>query len=438
MTPEIIRPLIFEWQERVLTRQGVARRVEPAILAAAGSRPMKIITGFRRAGKSFLTQRLARQLVERGAVPRENVLYLNLEDYRLMECVAPEQLDQVFTQFEQTTVPGRRLAIFDEIQNVRHWDRFLRTLYEREEDLEIIVTGSNSELLAAELGSNLAGRFIEFFLLPFSFGEFLDYRGEAPAGEREAARRMPLLAKRFTEYLAFGGLPEVFDIPAPEAKLSYLSGVLTKVVLDDVVKRFRVEHVGVLEKLLAYLLATVGNVTTFAALARKSEALGVPLKNATVIDYVSYLVKSFALMETAKFSWKQSRRFATTRKYYAVDPGLATMVRPVEENRSFRLENIVFLELVRRGYEVFFGSGDAGREIDFLARAAGKWLQCQVAETLTAENHKRELGAFAVAAPYLDGERLLLTLDESEEDVAVEGVTVRRRNLIRWLLNGNR
>ena len=334
MLQENIRPLIFEWQERVMTRTGVARRLETAVLAAAGSRPMKIITGFRRAGKSFLTQRIARQLVESGAIPRENVLYLNLEDYRLLECVTPEQLDRVFALFEQTTVPGRRLAIFDEIQNVRHWDRFLRTLYEREENLEVIVTGSNSELLSAELGSNLAGRFIEFFLLPFSFGEFLDYRGETPGGEKETSRRMPLLSRRFGEYLSFGGLPEVFDIPSPEAKISYLSGVLTKVVLDDVVKRFRVEHIGVLEKLLAYLLATVGNVTTHAALARKSVALGVPLKNATVIDYVSYLRKSFALMEVGKFSWKQSRHFATTRKYFAVDPGLATIV-PARGRESF-------------------------------------------------------------------------------------------------------
>lgn len=205
-------------------------------------------------------------------------------------------------------------------------------------------------------------------------------------------------------------------------------------MLDDVVKRFRVEHIGVLEKLLAYLLATAGNVTTHAALARKSAALGVPLKNATVIDYVSYLRKSLALMEVGKFSWKQSRHFTTTRKYYAVDPGLATIVRPVEENLSYRLENVVFLELVRRGYEVFFGSGDAGREIDFLARSPAGWLQCQVTDTLTPENRKRELGAFVLAAPYLEGERLLLSRDEVEEDLVTNGVAVRRRNLIRWLL----
>ncbi|MBV5336515.1 MAG: AAA family ATPase, partial [Deltaproteobacteria bacterium] len=97
MTPENTRQLIFEWQQRVMTRQGVPRIMEPRVLESFGSRPIKIITGFRRSGKSFLTQRIARQLVTSGAVPQENVLYLNFEDYRLLECVTPEQLDQIFT-----------------------------------------------------------------------------------------------------------------------------------------------------------------------------------------------------------------------------------------------------------------------------------------------------------------------------------------------------
>lgn len=416
-----------------MTRQGVERNLEPRILACFGSRPIKIVTGFRRSGKSFLTQQIARKLVTSGAIPRENVLYLNLEDYRLLECVTPGHLDQIFTLFVQTTVAGRRLVIFDEIQNVPDWDRFIRTLYEREENLEMLLTGSNSELLSAELGSNLAGRFIEFFLLPFSFREFLQYRNELPKNMRDFDRRLPAMNRLFNEYLCYGGLPEVFDIPSGEAKLSYLSGVLTKVVLDDVVKRFRVEHVGLLEKLLTYILATVGNVTSYAALVKKSAAMGVPLKNSTVIDYVSYLQKSFTLFETGKFSWKQSRHFATSKKYYAVDTGLASIVRPVEENRSFRLENIVFLELKRRGAEIFYGSSDSGREIDFLTRTGDGWEQYQVADTLTDENRKRELGAFALAAPHLGNGRVLLTLDDAEEMMSYEGMDVRRRNIVRWL-----
>ena len=436
MKTETVRQLIFEWQDRVMTRQGVERHLEPRILESLGSRPMKIVTGFRRCGKSFLTQRIARQMVTSGTVPRENVLYLNLEDYRLLECVTPENLEQVFTLFGQTTVAGRRLVIFDEIQTVRHWDRFIRTLYEREEELDIIITGSNSELLSAELGSNLAGRFMEFFLLPFSFREYLSYRNEAVGSGRDLARRMPALNRHFTEYLAYGGLPEVFDIPSGEAKLSYLSGVLTKVVLDDVVKRFRVEHVGVLEKLLTYLLATVGNVTSYAALAKKSAALGVPLKNSTVIDYVSYLLKALALHEVGRFSWKQSRHFAVTRKYYGVDTGLLSIVRPVDENRSFRLENVVCLELLRRGAEVCYGSSDTGREIDFLARGGDRWRQYQVADTLTDENRKRELGAFVQAAPHLGDDRTLLTLDGDEGVVVHGGIEVQRRNLVKWLVEG--
>lgn len=128
MKQDIVRQLIFVWQDRVMTRQGVERHLEPRILKCFGSPPIKIITGFRRSGKSFLTQQIARKLVVSGSVPRENILYLNLEDYRLLECVTAGQLDQIFMLFVQTAVPGRRLVIFDEIQNVPNWDRFIRTL----------------------------------------------------------------------------------------------------------------------------------------------------------------------------------------------------------------------------------------------------------------------------------------------------------------------
>ncbi len=434
MKPEAIRQLIFEWQERVMTRQGVERQLEPYILDCFGSRPIKIITGFRRSGKSFLTQQVARKLITRGAVPRENLLYLNFEDYRLQECVTPGDLDQIFTLFMQTTVPGHRLVIFDEIQNVPDWDRFVRTLYEREDDLELLLTGSNSELLSTELGSNLAGRFIEFFLFPFSFKEFLLYRNELPKNIREFERRLPAMTRLLNEYLVYGGLPEVFDIPRGEAKVSYLSGVLTKVILDDVVKRFRVEHVGLLEKLLSYLLATVGNVTSYAALVKRSANLGIPVKNSTVVDYVSYLQKSFALFETNKFSWKQSRHFSSTKKYYAVDTGLASIVRPAEENHAFRLENLVFLELKRRGLEVCYGSSDSGRELDFLARTADGWEQYQVTDTLTDQNRRRELGSFALAAPHLGNSQTVLTLDDADDVITHEGLQISRKGIIRWLV----
>lgn len=442
MRNETLTTALFEWQSLIRRRSGVSRQLEADVFGAMGAKPIKIVTGFRRSGKSFLVQQVARRLLDGGHIEPANLLYLNLEDFRLMEVTTPERLNQVYELFLNASArPGRKLLIFDEIQNVAGWDRFIRTVYERDgETTEIILTGSNSELLSSELGSNLAGRFIEFSLLPFSFRAFLAYRGIMMAEEADYFRQRQEINRLFTEYLTYGGLPEVFDIPAPQAKLSYLSGIVSKVILDDVVRRFRVDNVPLLEKLFHYLMAGAGGVTTFASLSRRAKALGIRTKPETVIAYCGYLLKTFALCEVNRFSWKQNRVFGDTRKYYSIDPGLISLYRAPEENLALRLEHAVLLELRRRGATVFYGTNDSGRELDFLASRAGRHFdRYQVAVTLNPDDERRELGAFALADPHLaGGENLLLSLDETEESRDWQGVTIRRRHLIKWLLAGRK
>ena len=438
MNIDKLAAVIFEWQSLIQRRQGVPRELEQKLLGAMGSRPIKIVTGFRRSGKSFLVQQVVGRLVREGRIDLANVLYLNLEDFRLMEVTTPEGLNQIYELFLSiSTRPGKKLLVFDEIQNVKDWDRFIRTIYEKDSDeIEIILTGSNSELLSSELGSNLAGRFIEFFLLPFSFREFLSYRDTTVADKAGYLRTKREIGALFTEYLNHGGFPEVFDIPAPESKLSYLSGIVSKVILDDVVRRFKVENITLLEKLFHYLMAGAGSVSTFASLSRRCAAMGIRTKPETIIAYCSYLLKAFALFEVSRFSWKQNRIFSDTRKYYSVDTGLITLYRPPEENLSLRLEQAVYLELLRRGNTVYFGTNDSGKEIDFIVPGGGRHFdKIQVTATLAAEDEKRELGAFALADVHLQkGTNLLLSLDEDESALQWHGVTIERKNLVRWLL----
>jgi predicted AAA+ superfamily ATPase len=438
MNNDILAAVIFEWQSLVQRRQGVTRELEEKLLGAMGSRPIKIVTGFRRSGKSFLVQQVAGHLLREERIEPANLLYLNLEDYRLMEVTTPERLNQVYELFLSLSArPGKKLLIFDEIQNVADWDRFIRTIYEKDGDeTEIILTGSNSELLSSELGSNLAGRFIEFFLMPFSFREFLAYRTVKVEDKSGYLRQKREISALFTEYLSYGGLPEIFDIPSTESKLSYLSGIVSKVILDDVVRRFRVENVTLLEKLFHYLMAGAGSVSTFASLSRRSAAMGIRTKPETVIAYCSYLLKAFAIFEVSRFSWKQNRVFSDTRKYYSVDTGLITLYRPPEENQSLRLEQVVYLELRRRSGAVFFGTNDGGKEIDFIMPAGERrYDKIQVTATLTPDDEKRELGAFTLAdVNLLKGTNLLLSLDEDETQLQWQGVIIERKNLVRWLL----
>jgi hypothetical protein len=436
MNTEIVLNIIFEWQKIVLGRQGVSREAQPHLINSIGSKPIKIVTGFRRTGKSYFLQIIARKLIDEGRFRADNFLYLNFEDYRLMGVVNPEKLGDVYNAFLQSSEkPGQRLLIFDEIQQVADWERFIRTIYEKG-DVEIIITGSNSSLLSSELGSGLAGRFVEFAIHPFSFREFLHYRGHAIGSGKEYLRNKQEIQRLFNEYLAYGGLPETFDIGSSDAKKSYLNGILHKVILDDIVKRFKVDNVDALEKIVHYLISGAGNIVSYAGLCNKMAGLGIRVKPETVISYCNYFVKSFALSEVSKFSWKLGRIFSTSKKYYAVDTGLMSLYAPLEENYSLRLEHIVYHELKRRYGEICYGAGDGGREIDFLVRREGRiWEKYQVALHLDKNNERRELGAFALADQYLDqGINHILTLDEGAEEITYAGRNIYRKNVLLWLL----
>ncbi len=436
MDTEQLLTLIFEWQKIIMTRLGVRRYLHSTIMATMTSNPIKIITGFRRSGKSYLVQQVAKTLIETGIFPLKNVLYLNFEDYQLMDIQSLDQLNNIYQLFLQhSAAEGKKLLIFDEIQHVPNWDKFIRTLYEKNNNLQIIITGSNSELLSSELGSNLAGRFIEFFLLPFSFQEYLEYQNMTVTTKTAMLRNKLEIESAFATYLRYGGLPETFSISLPEAKTSYLEGIMKKIILDDIVKRFKIERIDILEKLWHYICSTAGNTVSFATLQKKLIALNWNVKTETVTAYVNYFVKAFALIDIVKFNWKQTKVFSTSKKYYVVDQGLLNLTRPFEENYSYRLENVILLELFRRfPRPIYYGANDAQREIDFIVqRNPPQWEKYQITTQLHAENWKRELDVFSLSDPHLTrGKNIILTMDNGNENIEINNIPVRRNNIISW------
>lgn len=437
MNKSDIITLIYDWQNLILKRRGVARYNEPDILSSISSKPIKIITGFRRAGKSFLAQRIAKQLVENETYKIENILYLNFEDYQLSDVNSAKKLGDIYAVFlSDVAKSGRKLIFLDEIQNVPGWDKFVRTIYEKEEDIAIVLTGSNSELLSTELGSNLAGRFIEFFLFPFDFREFLSYKNISIKDENDFLRHKAELEKLFVEYLNYGGLPEMFEISSEDAKLSYLKGIITKVVLDDIVKRFKVDNVDVLERLLNYVLSNVGCAISYTNLKNKLKQLGLAVKVETVIKYVNYFAKAFVVFELNKFDWKQRKIFSSSKKYFSTDVGLTSLFRPSRENLSMKLENLVFLHLKKKNDDIFYGVNERGREIDFILRRDDIYYdKYQVCSDLDKDNSARELGVFNLSDKYLKkGDNFILTSKTSVEPEVLKKNRVSHYNIIEWLL----
>ena len=433
---DVIR-LIAEWQNRILRIQGIYREYLDALHATIGSKPIKIITGFRRSGKSFLVQLAARKLIENNTFSVSNILYLNFEDFRLAGINTPEKVDAFYKVFRSEIADGKKkLLIFDEIQNVNNWDRFIRTIYETDHDVEIILTGSNSRLLSSEIGSNLAGRFIELSIQPFDFTEYLRYMGVKISNAADYFRNQEKIHYHFSQYVKFGGLPEILSINSETARFSYIEGIISKVILDDIIKRFNIKHTSVVEKTLFYLFSAIGNIISFTKISNYLKRLDISIKNETLIKYIQYVLTTFAIYETNKFDWKLGKLFGTTRKYYAVDTGVVNLYPGMVSNYSKQLENIVFLKLKRNRKQINFGALPSGKEIDFITQTAnGEFEKYQVTQTLHKDNYDRELSSFILQNTYLkDGKNILLTLDENEEEIDYQDAKVLKKNLIRWLL----
>lgn len=437
MLKDTLTALIYENQNRMMRAGGTRRYLHDRLRSAFPSRPIKVVVGFRRSGKSWLCMQVARELVENGQFELGDVLILNFEDYRLSDIRSPEELDRVLNLFRALSPkPGKKLILLDEIQTVPGWDRFLRTLYERDDTLELLVTGSNADLLSSEFAERLAGRHIAFELLPFSFAEVLASRNIIVRTEADYFRHLQDILATWNEYLELGGLPERLSIVDSTAVKSYLEAIFSKVILDDVIKRYRVEQVAALDQLARFVLSSPGQILSFASAARNLAAWGTSIKQDTVILYIGYLKSAFALFGISRFDWKTGRYFDTTRKYYAVDTGLASLFRSTSENRSFLLENAVYLELRRRSHDVRFGAIENGKELDFICTLPGReWLKIQTARRLTDENRSRELSSFVLAQEHIAPGEALLLLEEGERNVVeLDGVKIQIEPIMRWML----
>lgn len=417
---------------------GVRRSYVDELFNEIGSKPIKIVTGFRRSGKSFLVQQVAKECVTTKRFPKENILYLNFEDYRLSNINGAQELGELVTVFEtHSAKSGRQLIILDEIQNVAGWDKLVRTLYEKKRETDFILTGSNSALLSSEIGSNLSGRFIEFFILPFDFREYLSYRNTSIPTEIDLFKNVHEIEKHFSEYLQFGGLPETFDISSPKAKYSYLEGIVSKIILDDIVRRYGVRQVATLENVLHYLMIGNGNIVSHSRISNLIKNGNAGLKDDTVSIYIDYLVKSFSLFPLEKFDWKAGKVFSGSKKYYATDTGLVNLYDSVTNQYSKHLENIVFLHLKRMDGALFFGALPNGKEIDFIVKNKNRSFdKYQVCQSIGEENKQRELGNFILTDPYISrGRNILLTMDAGDDTVVdYEGTEIEKKFLIKWLL----
>lgn len=391
------------------------------ILPFVGKNIIKILVGVRRSGKSTLLGQIKDYLIDNG-VPESSIITMNLESARFADIADARSLQNYVR--EHRAESGKTYAFFDEIQEVDGWEKALRS-FMVDYDMDLYVTGSNAHLLSGELATHITGRYIQIPVYPFSFEEYL----RATNAESSRASR----SEAFRDYLDMGGFPFRYDLDFQrEPSLKYLTDIYGTILLKDVVQRNAIRDANQLERILDYAMEQVGHTLSAKSISDylKSDRRSVSVD--TVYGYLKAAEDACLLHKVQREDAIGKKMLRFNEKYYVVDQGL-------REARGFSnanavdqvLENIVFIELLRRGYRMTVGKvGD--REIDFVAEKNGGREYYQVAYLLAAEETiERE---FSVLEAVPDNfPKFVLSLGEFQPSRnGIRGI-----NLIDWLLKGN-
>lgn len=430
-----IKEIIISRQNQILKTEWIQRKKYfDEIMDSIWSKPIKIISWFRRVGKSFLVKQIAKSLVIKWTVKLNNILYLNFEDYELMEYSNPNWITSILEVFNTNIVKdGYKIIILDEIQVLQNWNKIVRTLYEKWE-YEIILTGSNSQLLSSEIWSNLAWRFIEFHILPFEFSEVLDYSWISIKNENDFFRKKPEIIKLWDQYLSWWWLPEIIEIKNTDTKSSYLKWVIEKVILDDIVKRFGIRQIADFEKILYFIFSCIWQDISIVNIVNKF--ISISWKNITanqVIKYISNITKSFCLYTATKFDWKLNKIFNDIKKYYATDLWLINILHQNNKEKIERsLENSIFLYLKKYFWpKVEFIWGNSLLDIDFLVKNNNEFIKIQVCYQLNEQNKKREVGNLIKTK--LNGKNIIIYLENKLKENVNNIQIINILDLFMWL-----
>lgn len=365
---------------------------------------IKVLTGLRRSGKSTIMDLYQKALLERG-VDEDQIIHINFEDFEYIDLLEARPLYAYLMQrIAEVKTKDRMIYVFlDEVQQVEDFERVIDSLYIKE-NIDLYITGSNASLLSGELSTLLSGRYVEVMVLPLSFKEYAEI-ADITKTKRE-------LYNKFTLY---GGLPYVTDLE-DDADLirGYLEGVFSTVVLKDVVARKKVADVLMLESVIRFIFDAIGSIVSIKKISDTMTSAGRKISAHTVESYIEGLTESFVLFPVKRYDLKGKQHLKTLEKYYLSDLGLRYLKLGTRNiDLGHILENVVFLELKRRGYELYVGKVDA-YEIDFVAVSPVETLYYQVAYTVSdQETLERELRPLKMVPDHFP--KFIITMDEVHE-----------------------
>lgn len=426
-----IRRILLEWHAYPIP-DSIPREIDLRKLTSA---PITAVIGPRRAGKTWLCFQAIRMLLARK-VPRESILYISLEDERLHPLAGDELTHLLDAWRELFRLPdhGELYCFVDEIQNSPRWSKWVRRVTDQNLGLRMIVTGSSAKLLSTEIATELRGRASTVSLLPYSWSEFAASQGleTSKADHWRFSPAKPDVRRIYHDFESLGGFPGIRKTEQPKETLQeYYRAMFAR----DMIERFRIKNVPLFEDFLKLQISRFAALSSVTNLEKELRSLGHEGSKKTLLNYLGYAREILLLFEVHLFSPKVRNQLLYPRKIYGVDQGLLNAIRfSTSEDKGRILENMVFLELKRRGQELFYYSGKG--ECDFVVRE-GMRTKSAIQVCYRMESPKareRELRGLLEAMDILDADEGLILTDDQHEDLKAEGRKVSVRPFWIWAM----
>lgn len=379
---------------------------------------IKIIVGVRRSGKSVLMTQIIDEIKEKG-IKDDHIIYINFEDYDYSEYTDPKKFHRYIKS--KIVDDDKYYLFFDEIQNVLEFEKVINS-FRATLNVSIFITGSNSKVLSGELSTHLAGRYISIKMLPFTFSEYLELQKN---NNNDIDKD-----KMFLDYISWGGMPQIYNSTGLQERKMYLRDLYNTVVLKDIIERNKIKDVNLLNRVLQFIMENIGGVISANSITKFLKSDNINTSIDTVLNYVEYINNSMIIDKVNRYNIRGKSVMTLLEKYYLADLGfLHLKSSPIENKTGGRLENIVYNELVSRGYEVYIGKTDNG-EIDFMVDNFGERFYIQVCEYLSSDEViEREFGAYkSINDNY---PKYVISMDKI--DYSRNGII--HKNIIDWLLD---
>lgn len=377
---------------------------------------IKVVTGIRRCGKSTLLEQFQSHLILQG-VSSAQIIAINFEDFEFDELRNPKQL---YAYIKERLLPDKMNYIFlDEIQNVEEFPRVVDSLFLKK-NVDIYVTGSNAYMLSSEIATLISGRYVQIEMLPLSFKEYVTSTGNETD-----------LSRKYVDYLQNSSFPYTLAFAGKQKEIhEYLDGVFNTIVVKDISLRKKITDPMMLKSILRFLFENIGNPLSSKKIADTMTSAGRKIDTKTVEKYLSAFMESYVIYQATRYNIKGKQYLKTLEKYYVVDIGMRYMLLGSRNmDTGHILENVIYLELLRRGYDVYVGKVD-NLEVDFVATNTRGTTYFQVSATVRDENTlARELRPLQSINDHYP--KYILTLDDDPE-TDFDGI--RKINALNWLM----